>query len=143
MFVGEYTHSIDDKGRLTIPAKYRHEFEAGLFVTVGLDQCLWVFSRDGWERFSEKLASLPVGQQKTRQALRFFFSQATDALPDRQGRIILPDNLRSYANLQEGATLIGVGDKVEIWQPDRWEAQKAEQLANLEEIASELSNFGI
>lgn len=143
MFVGEFTHSIDDKGRLTIPSKFRTEFETGLFVTVGLDQCLWVFSREGWERFSEKLARLPVSQQKTRQATRFFFSQATDAIPDRQGRILLPDNLRQFANLQESATLIGVGDKVEIWQPDRWEAQKAEQFESLAEIAAELSNFGI
>ncbi len=143
MFVGEYTHSIDEKGRLTIPSKFRADFETGLFVTVGLDQCLWVYTRDGWDRFSAKLASLPVSQQKTRQAMRFFFSQATDALPDRQGRILLPDKLRAYANLQDNATLIGVGDKVEIWQTERWEAAKAEQMESLAEIAEELSNFGI
>lgn len=143
MFVGEYKHTIDDKGRLTIPARFRTDFDKGLYVTVGLDQCLWVFTRDGWERFSEKLANLPTGQANARMATRFFFSQATDAVPDRQGRILLPDNLRSYANLQEGATIIGANDKVEIWQPDRWEAAKAQQLENLAAIAAELSNFGI
>lgn len=143
MFVGEYNHSIDDKGRLTIPARFRPDFETGLFVTVGLDQCLWVFTRSGWEHFAQKLSTLPTGQAHARNATRFFFSQATDAIPDRQGRILLPDNLRTYANLQEGATIIGANDKVEIWQPDRWEAAKAEQLDNLVAIAAELSNFGI
>ncbi|MDQ4078511.1 MAG: division/cell wall cluster transcriptional repressor MraZ [Chloroflexota bacterium] len=143
MFVGEYTHTVDEKGRITIPARFRPDFEAGLFVTVGLDQCLWVFSRDGWDRFSERLASLPVSQQRTRQAMRFFFSQATDAIPDRQGRVLLPENLRNFANLEDGATIIGVGDKVEIWQPERWAAAKAEQFESLPDIADELSNFGI
>ena len=143
MFVGEYKHTIDDKSRLTIPAKFRTDFESGLYVTCGLDQCLWVFTRDGWERFSQKLASLPTGLANTRTLTRFFFSQATDAIPDKQGRIILPDNLRAFANLAEGATIIGANDKVEIWQPDRWESFKAEQQANLAAIAEELSSFGI
>ncbi len=143
MFVGEYKHTIDEKGRLTIPAKFRNDFESGLYVTCGLDQCLWVFTRDGWERFSEKLASLPTGLANTRTLTRFFFSQASDAIPDRQGRILLPDNLRAFANLAEGATIIGANDKVEIWQPDRWDAFKAEQQANLAAIAEELSSFGI
>jgi MraZ protein len=144
MFVGEYTHTIDDKGRLTIPSRFRADFETGLYVTVGLDNCLWVFSREGWDRFSDKLTNMPIGEENARRAKRFFFGQATDAIPDRQGRILLPDNLRTYASLQNGtATIIGVGDKVEIWQPERWEAAKAEQLESLTEIAAELSHFGI
>jgi MraZ protein len=143
MFVGEYQHTIDDKGRITIPAKFRSDFDAGLYVTCGLDQCLWVFTRDGWDRFSAKLATLPTGLANTRTLTRFFFSQATDAIPDRQGRIILPENLRAFANLDNGATIIGANDKVEIWQSDRWDAFKAEQQANLAAIAEELSSFGI
>src|SRR5690606_11685135 len=101
MFLGEYTHSIDDKGRLTIPAKFRQELESGLFVTAGFDQCLWLFSRDGWDKFSEKLSQLPMSQVQARNASRYFFSQAMEAIPDRQGRILLPDNLRGSANLSD------------------------------------------
>jgi MraZ protein len=143
MFVGEYRHTIDDKARLTIPSKFRAEFEAGLYITCGLDQCLWVFTREGWDRFSEKLASLPSGLANTRTITRFFFSQASNEIPDRQGRIVVPENLKHFANLEDGATIIGANDKVEIWQPDRWESFKAEQQANLAAIAEELSSFGI
>ncbi|HEX8681419.1 MAG TPA: division/cell wall cluster transcriptional repressor MraZ [Ardenticatenaceae bacterium] len=143
MFVGEYRHTIDDKARLTIPSKFRAEFEAGLYITCGLDQCLWVFTREGWDRFSEKLASLPSGLANTRTITRFFFSQASNEIPDRQGRIVVPENLKHFANLEDGATIIGANDKVEIWLPERWESFKAEQQANLAAIAEELSSFGI
>jgi MraZ protein len=143
MFVGEYQHTIDEKGRLTIPAKFRQDFESGLFVTCGLDQCLWVYTREGWERFSEKLATLPMSQINTRMLTRFLFSQATDAIPDRQGRILLPDNLRNFINLTDAATIIGANDKVEIWHPDRWKSVLAEQQADLAKMAAELINFGL
>ena len=143
MFVGEYTHSIDDKGRLTIPAKFRADFETGLYVTSGLDQCLWVYTRDEWERFSEQLAKLPSLRQDTRALTRFFFSQATDAIPDRQGRILLPENLRRFANLDGNATIIGANNKVEIWQPERWNTFIQEQMADMQNLAAQLSEFGI
>ncbi len=143
MFLGEFKHTIDDKGRLTVPARFRPVFESGLFVTVGLDQCLWVYSREGWDLFSQKLARLPSGDAQARMATRFFFSQATDAQPDRQGRILLPENLRQYANLGDGAVVIGANERVEIWQPDRWEATKAAFQANLAEIAAQLTSLSI
>lgn len=142
MFVGEYTHTIDDKNRLTIPAKFRAAFEVGLFVTIGPEQCLWVFSRDEWERFSQSITDLPVGNDSARKLGRLLFSHAMDAIPDRQGRIILPDNLKQYATLDGTATLIGVGNKVEIWQPDRWEDQKTEQLDNLADLTDALQALG-
>ncbi len=143
MFLGEFKHTIDDKGRLTIPARFRPVFEAGLFVTVGLDQCLWVYSRDGWDLFSQKLAKLPTGQANARMATRFFFSQATDAQPDRQGRILLPENLKQWANLSDNAVIIGANDRVEIWQPERWEATKLAFQENLQDIAAQLTNLDI
>ena len=143
MFLGEFKHTIDDKGRLTIPARFRPVFETGLFVTVGLDQCLWVYSRDGWDLFSQKLAKLPTGQANARMATRFFFSQATDAQPDRQGRILLPENLKQWANLGDNAVVIGANDRVEIWQPERWEATKLAFQENLQDIAAQLTNLDI
>lgn len=142
MFLGEYTHTLDDKGRLTIPAKFRSDFELGLFVTLGADRCLWVYSRDEWERFSQSLTNLPIGNDKARQAARMFFAHASDGIPDRQGRIILPDNLKTYAGLDGTATLIGAGNRVEIWQPERWEAQKSQQLENLAELTDALQALG-
>lgn len=145
MFVGEYSHTIDNKSRLTIPAKFRQDFEAGLVMTTGLDRCLWVFTRDGWERFAAKLASLPSGKADARTLTRFFFSQASDYVPDRQGRVLVPENLRLFAGLgSEGeAIVVGVNDRLEIWEPTAWAAFKAEQQANLNAIAEELGDFGI
>ena len=143
MFVGEYQHTIDEKGRITIPAKFRGEFESGLYVTCGLDQCLWIFTREGWDRFSGKLAGLPIGQANTRMLTRFFFSQASDAIPDRQGRILLPDNLRRFIGVGDNATIIGANDKVEIWHPTRWQSLLDEQQANIENMADALKAFGL
>ncbi len=142
-FVGEYTYSVDDKGRLTIPARLRHAFNPGIILTVGLDHCLWGFTREGWERFAAKLASLPSGSANARTITRFFFSQAFEGTLDRQGRVLIPENLRRYANLANEAVIAGVGDRIEIWSPEAWQAFKEEQMANLVAIAEELGDFGI
>jgi MraZ protein len=143
MFVGEYSHSIDKKGRLTIPAKFRQDFESGLVITAGLDRCLWVFTRDGWEHFAAKLASLPASKADARTLTRFFFSQASDSIPDRQGRVLVPENLRQFAMLDGDAVIVGVNDRLEVWEPNAWAAFKNEQQANLNSIAEELGDFGI
>lgn len=142
-FVGEYVYSVDDKGRLTIPAKIRHEFESGIVLTVGLDDCLWGFTREGWERFSAKLSGLPSGMTDARTLTRFFFSQASDNSLDRQGRVLIPENLREHAALDGEAVVVGVGDRIEMWSPERWQEFKAEQEANLGNIAEQLGDFGI
>ncbi|HBY97778.1 MAG: division/cell wall cluster transcriptional repressor MraZ [Ardenticatenaceae bacterium] len=143
MFVGEYAHSIDSKGRLTVPAKFRQDFEAGLVMTAGLDHCLWIFTREGWERFAGKLGSLPSGKADARTLTRFFFSQASDSVPDRQGRVLVPENLRQLASLDGDAIIVGVNDRLEVWEPKAWGAFKSEQQANLTTIAEELGDFGI
>jgi MraZ protein len=143
MFVGEYAHTIDEKGRLTIPAKFRQDFEAGLIMTTGLDRCIWVFTRDEWERFAAKLSSLPAGKADARTLTRFFFSQASDSIPDRQGRVIVPENLRQFSKIENNAIIVGVNDRLEIWEPGAWSAFLAEQQANLNAIAEELGDFGI
>ena len=120
MFLGEFTHTIDDKGRLTIPAKFRDELEGGLIVTRGLDGCLWAYPRFEWETLAQKISKLPTTSQAARNFARFMFSSAFDSIPDRQGRVILPQNLREYAGIQNETTVIGVMNRVEILNPTKW-----------------------
>lgn len=142
-FVGEYVYSIDEKGRITIPSRLRHAFETGIVLTVGLDRCLWGFTREGWERFAARLDELPQGLADARTLKRFLFSQAAEGTLDRQGRVLLPENLRRFAGLDGEAVIVGVGDRIEIWAPSAWQAFKEEQVANLAAIAEQLSDFGI
>lgn len=142
-FLGEFAYSIDSKGRLVIPAKIRHAFDTGIILTIGLEGCLWGFTREGWERFAEKLSSLPVGMANARALMRLFFSQAVAGSMDKQGRVLVPDNLRDYADLDGEVVIVGVGDHIEIWSPERWEAFKAAQHAQLEQMAEALADFGI
>jgi MraZ protein len=120
MFLGEFSHTIDDKGRLTIPAKFRDELESGIVVTRGIDGCIWAYPRAEWENLAEKISQIPSTNQAVRNFVRFMFSSASDSIPDRQGRVIIPQNLREHAHIQNEATVIGVMNRVEIWQPLRW-----------------------
>ncbi|MEM7345759.1 MAG: division/cell wall cluster transcriptional repressor MraZ, partial [Chloroflexota bacterium] len=123
MFLGEFEHTIDDKGRLTIPAKFRDELEGGVVVTRGLDGCLWAYGRSEWENLAEKIAKLPTTTNgAARNFARFMFSSAFDSIPDRQGRILIPQNLRDYADITNETVIIGVMNRVEIWQPTKWNA---------------------
>lgn len=120
MFLGEFTHTIDDKGRLTIPAKYRGELASGLVVTRGFDQNLMVFTLTGWDDLAGKIASRPFSDRSARAFRRRVFSGAVDLTPDRQGRILLPQNLREFAALDSEAIITGMYDYLEIWSPTLW-----------------------
>lgn len=120
MFLGEFTHTIDEKGRLTIPAKYRGDLAAGLVVTRGFDQNLMVFTLQGWEALAGKIASRPFSDPSARAFRRRVFSGAVDLTPDRQGRILLPQHLRDFAGLENEAIITGMYDYLEIWSPDLW-----------------------
>jgi MraZ protein len=120
MFLGEYTHSIDDKGRLTVPAKFRGDLAKGLVVTRGFDTNLMVFTMDGWNELAQKIAHKPLSDPSTRAFRRRVFSGAIDLTPDRQGRILLPANLREFAELDSEAVIIGMYSYLEIWGVDSW-----------------------
>ena len=112
MFLGEYTHTLDDKGRLTLPAKFRGQLAGGVIVTRGLDGCLFVFTKDSWVRFTDTLAErLPFTQQKARALSRFLYSSASDVTPDRQGRILVPPSLRRYAGLNEEVMILTIDNR--------------------------------
>lgn len=121
MFLGEYTHTIDDKGRLTIPAKFRGELAAGLVVTRGFDQNLMVFPLDEWKDMAERILSRPFTDESVRTFRRRVFSGAVDLVPDRQGRIVLPVYLREFASIDGEVVVAGMYNYLEIWQVSYWQ----------------------
>ncbi len=140
MFMGEYDHSLDAKGRLIIPAKLREELGESFVVTKNLDGCLDVYTGEGWANFVEKLGKLPYIGKQAREVKRFFLSGAGEMEPDKQGRIILPLKLREYAGIHKDVVLMGVGDRVEIWGKERWLA--ADSTETIGQLAEELLGNG-
>ena len=120
MLMGEYHHNIDEKGRLTLPAKFREELGDNFIITRGLDKCLFVYSNSEWDKISKKLNSLPFTKHDARSFMRFIFSGATATEFDKQGRINITSPLITYADLKKECVIIGVGDRLEIWSSDKW-----------------------
>ena len=120
MFLGEFSHTIDEKGRLTIPAKFRDELAEGLIVTRGIDRCLAVYPMKEWNRLAEQVSALPLTDRLARAFRRLVFANASDAVPDKQGRILIPPRLREYADLNGEAVVTGLNTYVEVWNPDAW-----------------------
>ena len=143
MFLGEFSHNLDDKGRLTIPAKFRDELAGGVVITRGIDRCLSVFPRAGWDSLAERIAQLPITQRNARNFGRLMFSGAADFIPDRQGRVLIPQGLRAYAGLDGEAVVIGLYDRLEIWKPELWADVKAKVEEDPESIAEQLYEIGI
>jgi MraZ protein len=143
MFLGEFSHALDDKGRLTIPAKFREELAGGLVVTRGIDRCLSVFPRQVWEELAASIAELPLTQRSARDFGRLMFSGAADFIPDRQGRVLIPQNLRDYAQLDSEAIIIGLYNRLEIWNPGSWTSVRAAVEEDPEAIAEQLQELGI
>ncbi|MCB8967929.1 MAG: division/cell wall cluster transcriptional repressor MraZ [Chloroflexota bacterium] len=121
MFLGEYTHAIDDKGRLTIPAKFRGLLAAGLVVTRGFDQNLMVFSLDEWQNLAQRIAERPLSDEDVRAFRRRVFSGAIDLLPDRQGRILVPPYLREFAGIDGDVVIAGMFNYFELWSVEAWQ----------------------
>ncbi|WP_223066360.1 division/cell wall cluster transcriptional repressor MraZ [Paenibacillus caui] len=141
MFMGEFQHSIDDKGRITIPAKFRDSLGASFVVTRGLDHCLFVYPLEEWGVLENKLKALPLMKSDARAFTRFFFSGATECEWDKQGRVNLPANLREYAKLEKECVVLGVSNRVEIWNRDIWQQYFSESEDTFNEIAEKLVDF--
>ena len=140
MFMGQYNHTIDAKGRLIIPSKFREALGDEFVVTKGLDGCLFVYDNKEWAAFEEKLKSLPLTNKDARQFVRFFLAGAALAEVDKQGRILLPAVLREFAALEKEVVLIGVASRVEIWSKERWENEASYD--DVEEIAEHMAELG-
>jgi MraZ protein len=143
MFIGEYTHTIDEKGRLSIPAKFRHLLKKGAVITRGLDHCLFLYPRAEWEIIAKKLASLPISQKKSRAFARLMLAGAWSIELDSQGRAMVPDYLRSYATLNKHATVAGLYNRIEVWDEDKWHQYKTQTEEDSDNIAEAMAELGV
>ncbi|MCD8083212.1 MAG: division/cell wall cluster transcriptional repressor MraZ [Clostridiales bacterium] len=141
MFMGEYNHTVDAKGRLIVPSKFREQLGDEFVVTKGLDGCLFVYENSEWKALEEKLHTLPLTNANARKFSRFFLAGATTCEVDRQGRILLPAVLREFAKIDKEAVLVGVGSRIEIWSRDLW--NESNTYDDMEEIAENMEGLGI
>ncbi|MDD6628407.1 MAG: division/cell wall cluster transcriptional repressor MraZ [Lachnospiraceae bacterium] len=141
MFMGEYNHTIDAKGRLIVPSKFRETLGDTFVVTKGLDGCLFVYDNEEWGVFEEKLKSLPITNKEARQFVRFFLAGAAEVEVDKQGRILVPNVLREFAELNKDVVLIGVASRIEIWSKERFEGMTAYE--DMDEIAEHMAELGL
>ena len=143
MLIGEYEHSLDVKGRLIMPAKLRQDIGETFIITKGLDGCLFVFSQNEWNNFEEKLKSLPLSDKNARNFVRFFLSGATECEIDKQGRFLLVNTLREYAEITKEVIIIGVGTRLEIWNKDKWKKYNSNENISADTIAENMTMLGI
>lgn len=143
MFLGEYKHNIDAKGRMAVPAKFRQKLDGGAILTRGLDTCLFLFPKREWDILVEKLVNLPLAQADSRAFVRLMLSGASDVLFDGQGRILIPEHLRSYAHISKKTVVTGLFNRVEVWDEDEWSRYKEKTENASDEIAEKLGQLGI
>jgi MraZ protein len=143
MFIGEYTHSIDQKGRVAVPAKFRVDLQRGAVVTRGLDSCLFIYTKKEWQKLAEKLTAVPLGQKNSRAFARLMLAGAMDAELDSQGRVVIPEYLRQFASLQKKVVVAGLYSRIEIWDHDKWQNYKAATEKNSEDIAERMGELGV
>lgn len=141
MFMGEYNHTIDAKGRLIVPSKLRESLGEDFVITKGLDGCLFVYDNAGFRIFEEKLKSLPLTNKDARQFVRFFLAGAANVEIDKQGRVLIPSVLREFAEITKEAVLVGVGSRIEIWSKERW--MDTTELEDMETIAEHMAELGL
>ncbi len=142
MFMGEYAHTVDAKGRVIMPAKFREEVGSVFVVTRGLEGCLSVYTQEAWSRFAEAMKKLQASKENVRAFKRFLFGSAAELEFDKQGRILIPSTLRDYAELVKDVIILGTGDKIEIWSKGAYEAYAAKTVPAMEAIAENLEGFG-
>ena len=143
MFIGEYHHQLDDKGRISVPVKFRTDLEHGAVVTRGLDSSLFLLPLEEWGKLAGNLANLPLGQSNSRAFARLMLAGAMDVSIDKQGRFIIPEYLREYAGLSKKVVIVGVHTRLELWDEDRWDAYRRQTEQDAEKIAEQLGELGI
>ena len=143
MFIGEYQHSIDSKGRIIIPSKFREALGYKFILTKGLDNCLFIYPMDEWDNLEEKLKQLPIASKDARAFVRHFFSGAVECEVDKQGRINIPQNLRDHANVGKEVITIGVSSRVEIWDKEEWRKYNEDSDLGYDQIAEKMAELGI
>lgn len=140
MFMGEYEHAIDDKGRIIIPTKFREQLGEHFVLTLGSDGCLYIYPMQDWEEFAAKLKDLP-GTKEARQAQRYFLAGAVECEPDKQGRVGIPQRLREHAGITKEVVSVGMLNKIEIWSKEKWD--ESNSLESIDSITDNLAGFGL
>lgn len=145
MFKGEFKHTVDTKGRLIIPSKFREYLGDVFVVTKGLDGCLFAYDNQEWEAFEQKLRALPLNKKDNRIFARHFLAGASDVEVDKQGRVLLPPNLREFAGLVKDVVLVGMGNRIEIWDQDKWKDAQLDEddEETMEDIAERMDELGL
>ncbi|MEA1975922.1 MAG: division/cell wall cluster transcriptional repressor MraZ [Bacillota bacterium] len=143
MFIGEYTHKIDARGRINIPSKLRENIDNKFYLTKGLDNCLFLFPEDEWKVFEEKLKILPLTNRNARAFVRMFFAGATECIVDKQGRINISNNLIKHSQIDKEVMIIGVGQRIELWSKENWEKYNEPDNISYDEIAEKMAELGI
>ena len=143
MFIGEYQHTLDAKGRMFVPSRFRDDLGDFFIVTLGLDNCLFVFPQEEFDRLKAKLDAVSITNKDARRFARFFFARACECEMDKQGRIILPNNLREYAGLVKDVTVVGVSNRVEIWNTADWEDEHSFENFSPDELSEKLGLLGL
>jgi MraZ protein len=138
MIVGSSVRAVDSKGRIILPREFRRDFEGGLMVTKGLDDCLYLLPMKEWERLVAKIEEMPSGSESTRRFSRVFFASASHLVPDGQGRILIPPRLREMAGLSKEVVIVGLSNKAEVWDPQTWQKYEAESAGHYEQSASDI-----
>ncbi len=141
MFMGEYNHTVDPKGRLIVPSKFREQLGNEFVVTKGLDGCLFVYPNSEWQSIEEKFRNISMTSKDARKFSRFFFAGAATCELDKQGRILLPSVLREYADLEKDVVLVGVLSRIEIWSKDRW--LETNDYDDMDEVAEHMAELGL
>lgn len=143
VFIGEYSHNLDEKGRLAIPKKFRSSLAKGAVVTRGLDHCLFLYTKAEWKKLADKLANLPFAQANTRAFARLMLAGAMDVSVDKQGRVILPEYLRTFAGLKKNIVVAGLYNRLELWDQEAWSAYTKKNEAESAAIAEQMSELGV
>lgn len=143
MFIGEYEHTLDTKGRIIIPSKFREKLGDEFVMTKGLDNCLFVYPKSEWSILEEKLKKLPLTNRDARAFIRFFFAGASECGLDKQGRVTIPANLRKHSKLDKEAIIIGVSTRMEIWSQDEWENYNDDENLSYDSISEKMLELGI
>ncbi|MEK7664942.1 MAG: division/cell wall cluster transcriptional repressor MraZ [Patescibacteria group bacterium] len=143
MLIGQYEHTIDNKKRLALPAKFRGELGDKVIITKGIDSCLVVYTQKEWQIMSEKLGNLPISQSEARSLPRVILASAMEVALDKLGRILIPDYLKNYAGLKKSVVVCGLSNRLEIWDAEKWEEYRKKAEKGIEEIVSKLGPLGI
>lgn len=141
MFIGEYQHNLDAKGRLTLPSKFRDDLGDEFFITKGMDSCLFVFPQKEWDKIDEKINGLQLSRKESRGLARLFYAGAINVSLDKMGRVLLPQSLRGYAKLEKEAIIIGVSSRVEIWDKEAWETYNDDDNLNYDILTEKMTDI--